>query len=99
MSPRPAPQPITRAARPAHPLARETTAQPAPAERSTGLPADQQTALTGRQRSERRQDAVFSTRVPAQVKKRLRRYAFENDLLVQDIVTDLLTAYLAEHDA
>lgn len=95
MSPRPTPQPITRAPRPEHPLARQ---EPTPA--SAGLPADQQTSsgLTGRQRSERRQDAVFSTRVPAGVKKQLRRYAFEHDLLVQDIVTDLLVAYLAEHD-
>ena len=100
MSPRPVPQPITRAARPAHPLARETVEQPALVERSAGLPADRQTApLSGRQRSERRQDAVFSTRIPVEVKKRLRRHAFENDLLVQDIVTDLLLAYLAEHEA
>lgn len=97
MSPRPTPQPITRAPRPKHPLARQ---EPAPTPAPAGLPADQQTSrgLTGRQRSERRQDAVFSTRVPAGVKKQLRRYAFENDLLVQDIVTDLLVAYLAEHD-
>jgi len=93
VSPRPTPQPISRAPRPEHPLARQ---EPTP----TGLPADQQTSqgLTGRQRSARRQDAVFSTRVPAGVKKQLRRYAFEHDLLVQDIVTDLLVAYLAEHD-
>ena len=95
MSPRPTPQPITRAPRPDHPLARHEPAPP-----PAGLPAGQQTSggLTGRQRSERRQDAVFSTRVPAGVKKQLRRYAFERDLLVQDIVTDLLVAYLAEHD-
>ena len=99
MSPRPVPQPITRAPRPAHPLARETPQQPEPVERSAGPPADQQTTpLSGRQRSERRQDAVFSTRMPSEVKKQLRRYAFERDLLVQDIVTDLVTAYLAEHD-
>lgn len=95
MSPRPTPQPITRAPRPEHPLARQ---EPPP--RPAGQLADQQTSdgLTGRQRSTRRQDAVFSTRVPAGVKKQLRHYAFEHGLLVQDIVTDLLTAYLAEHD-
>lgn len=103
MSPRPSPQPVTRAPRPTHPLAREASApnsDPLPpgqsVDRTASRPADQQTLPAAADIRSRRAEVVFSTRLPADLKKRLRRYAFEHDLLVQDIVAEVIEKYLKE---